>query len=525
MRLSLKRVFLLGVLPLGLLAAACGGGGGGINPTPAPTPTPGPFSAATLNGTYAFSMSGQDNGGFFARIGSFAANGSGGITEGVEDVNSSAVGSVVLAFTSGSYTLSSNGKGVLNLTNQTGTLGFSIVMTSPTSGLITETDGNATASGNFTLQNPDAFTVQSINTGFVFDFSGVDNSGAPESRVGQFIGNGAGGADTLVDVNNGATASGPQNFPTDTFVMDTANGPTFGRGIANVAGLNMAFYIVDDSHIKFLETDFPALTLGDAVAQTGTIPTTTAALNGNFAFILGGASLSGSDVRAGRFSLGSGAINTGTLMMNDNDSSNSGSGNSNPVAIPDGSLSSATYTIDTTASVVGSGRGTIAFTDSKAGTFSFIFYLSSPTQGVIQDNSAGIVADGSIRAQTGGSFTTSGAAGNWAFNFSGQSINSTNGVLAAEDFLGQYAQTSSGGISGAVDFTELSAGSVVTDGAITGSLAATGDGAGRNSYSITLGTSPSTTLNFAAYFVDANTIFVVGTDTHRIITGTVARNF
>ncbi len=469
-------------------------------------------------------MSGQDASGFFARIGSFIADGSGGISGGVEDINSANIpGAATLTFTSGTYSINSNGKGTVSLTNQTGTLGFSIVMTSATSGLITQTDGNATASGNFSVQDPNAFSVQSVNTGFVFDFSGVDNNGVPESRVGQFIGNGAGGADTLVDINNNATASGPQDFTTDTLAMDPNNGSTFGRGTAIISGLNMAFYIVDDSHIKFMETDFPALTLGDAVAQTGTISQTTAAFSGNFAMILGGASISGSDVRAGRITLSNGAINAGTLRIDDNNSSASGSGNSNPAQLPAGVISAATYAIDT--NFPGSGRGTMTFTDSSAGTFSFIFYLSSPSTGVIQDNSAGIVSDGSIRAQASGPFTVSASAGNWAFNFSGQSVNGTTGGFGEEDFLGQYTLYSAGDVSGGVDFTELSASSVVLDGAITGSLAVSGDGTGRNPYAIKLATSPSTTINFAAYFVDPNTMFVVGTDTHRIITGTVVRNF
>ena len=70
----------------------------------------------------------------------------------------------------------------------------------------------------------------------------------------------------------------------------TAGGTTF----------NFAFYIVNAGRIRFLRTDFPALATGDAVAQTGTIPTTSAALTGSFAFVLSGASISGNDVRAGR---------------------------------------------------------------------------------------------------------------------------------------------------------------------------------------------------------------------------------
>ena len=75
------------------------------------------------------------------------------------------------------------------------TIGLSIVMTSTTAGLITETDGSATASGNFTVQ--DATTFASVPNNFtgpyVFDVSGVDPNGAGESFVGQFAANGAGG--------------------------------------------------------------------------------------------------------------------------------------------------------------------------------------------------------------------------------------------------------------------------------------------------------------------------------------------
>jgi hypothetical protein len=261
--------------------------------------------------------------------------------------------------------------------------------------------------------------------------------------------------------------------------------------------------------------------VGDATAQTGTIPTTTAGFSGNFVTVMAGASLSGSDVRGGRFTLTGG--NVTNIQMDDDSSSNSGSGNSNAFMIPNGTISAATYTIDTT--VPGSGRGTVQFTDSKLGTFSFIFYLISPTQAVIQDNSAGIVSDGSMLAQTAGPFTTGGAAGNWAFSFVGQSVNSTTGGFGEEDYLGQYTQTSSGSISGSVDFTELSAPAVATNLAITGSMTVQGDGTGRNGYSVKVNSSPSATLNFSAYFIDANTFFVVGTDTHRTITGTVIRNF
>jgi hypothetical protein len=527
-----KYVAILPLLAISYIASACGGGGT-ITANPAPGPAAGPYSASSLNGTYAFTLSGTDSGGFFVRVGSFAANGNGTVTGGVQDLNSGRVpGSTTLTVSSGSYSLQSNGKGTLTLVDSSETVQLSIVMTSATAGLITETDGNATASGNFTLQDTTTFATfpTTISGPYVFDISGLDPNGSNESFVGQFVGNAGGGISTgVVDINDNFSASGQLPITTASFTRDATNASTFGRGTAvftiNGSTLNFAFYTVGAGRLRLMRTDFPAAGLGDAVAQTGTIPTTASGLSGNFAFIVAGSSLSGSEVRGGRFTLNGGAVTN--IQLDDDDSSASGSGNSNHTAIPKGTISAATYTVDSS----GEGGGTITFTDSSNGTFSFIFYLISPTQAVIQDVSVGqgtvpiITADGSMQMQTGSTLTTATEAGNWGFNWSGLSINGTTGILAEEDFVGQYTQTSSGSISGGVDFTELSARSVVIGAAFSGSLALIGDGTGRNTYTITLATSPSSTLNFAAYLVDPNTTFVVGVDTHRTIVGSILRNY
>ncbi len=85
----------------------------------------------------------------------------------------------LLPFSGGAITIGANGKGTLKLTDETGTIGFSIVMTSTTAGLITQTDGVATPSGKFNLQTPGTFAVANINTNYAFDFSGVDSTGVP----------------------------------------------------------------------------------------------------------------------------------------------------------------------------------------------------------------------------------------------------------------------------------------------------------------------------------------------------------
>jgi hypothetical protein len=515
---------LVGTAVLTVMAAACGGGGS----TPAPpAPPSGPYSIASLNGNFAFVLSGQDGGGFFTRVGSFTANGTGTITGGVQDFNSGiAQGSVLLQITGGRYTVNTNGKGMLTLIDSAETIQVSIVLTSTSAGLITQTDGTATASGNFTMQDTSAFAAypNNVNGPYVFDYSGVDPSGAGESLVGHMIGNGGGSISAgVVDINDDFTPSGELPITGATFVFDSTNGPSFGRGTATLSAggttFNYAVYVVNAGRLRVMRTDFPAASVGDLVAQTGTIPTTAAGVTGSFVFSLGGSSLSGADVRTGRATFSGG--NLSNIMMDDNNSSASGSGNSNPVPIPNGTLSATTYTIDPS----GNGRGTMTFTDSKKGTYSFIFYLSSPTQGVIQDVSNGLTSDGSMNAQAGGPFTASASGGNWAFNWSGLSINGKTGILAEEDFVGQYSEDTSGNITGGVDFTELSANEVQTGVAMSGMLSITGDGTGRNGYSITLQTSPSATLNFSAYFIGPNQLAVVGTDTHRVITGTLQRNY
>jgi hypothetical protein len=519
-----KYTALAGTALLAAMAAACGGGG--VTPEP-PSPPSGPYSAASLKGSYAFVLSGQDGGGFFTRVGSFTADGAGSITGGVQDFNSGLPQeTVTLPITGGSYTINTNGKGTVSLIDSAETIQVSVVLTATTSGLITQTDGTATGSGNFTAQDTSTFAgyPNNVSGPYVFDFSGIDPSGAGESLVGQLVANGGGGISSgVVDINDDFTPSGELPITGATFVIDSTNGSTSGRGTMSLSAAGTTFnyvvYIVGTNRLRVMRTDFPAASIGDLVSQTGKIPTTAAGVTGSFIFSLGGSSLSGADVRTGRASFSGG--NLSNIMMDDNASSASGSGNSNPIAVPSGSLSATTYAIDPS----GNGRGTMTFTDSKQGTYSFIFYLSSPTQGVIQDVSSGFTSDGSLLAQSAGPFTASASGGNWAFNWSGLSINSQTGILAEEDFVGQYSQDTSGNITGGVDFTELSANEVITGAAISGSLAVKGDGTGRNGYAITIQASPSSTLNFSAYFVSPNELLVVGTDTHRVIAGILQRNF
>src|SRR5260370_40149979 len=157
----MKRFLLDLTAAAALWSAACGGGGSSVSPPP---PT-GNFSAASLNGQYAFVTSGEvfTPGSISAtplsRVGSFTADGQGHITGGVEDVNAAGTPTNAISITGGSYTINADGRGTLNLSFRSNTLQFGITLTSTSTGagfMIYETrtpNQASPTSGNFITQN------------------------------------------------------------------------------------------------------------------------------------------------------------------------------------------------------------------------------------------------------------------------------------------------------------------------------------------------------------------------------------
>ena len=93
---SANRLVLPAILSAFAVLAACGSGSGFTQPVAPPT---GSFSNSNLNGTYVFSVSGTDNinGAPYAIVGSFTADGNGGITSGTLDMNDAAFPSSSIA--------------------------------------------------------------------------------------------------------------------------------------------------------------------------------------------------------------------------------------------------------------------------------------------------------------------------------------------------------------------------------------------------------------------------------------------
>ncbi len=510
MSLSIKRFFPLAVIVVASLCAGCSSGTAVVGPPP-PPPT-GTFFNASLKGQYAFLMAGTELcGGLssaFTRAGSFTADGNGHITGGLEDVNV-CTGVFTLQFSNSNYSISADGRGTLHLTNSTGTTNYSITLSSSSQGVIAQTDLNATASGSFQRQNTAAFSNPAVANGYVFDFAGINARLNLESIIGRFTADGAGGINTgLFDSNEAGTASNQQLFPTGAFYQVDTNGDgtNFGRGTANIAGHNFAFYIVDATRLKLLGIDFPEAFSGEAFAQQN-ISFTSASLNSGFAFLLGGSSSSGPIATAGRFTA-DGAGNLSEIFLDENN-------NGVVTLLPSqGGTVAGTYTVDAN----GLGGGTATWTDTKVGTFAFIFYLISPTQAVFQETDSGITSDGTFHAQTAGPISAAGLAGDFAFVWTGVSTDE-------EDFVGQLKLTSASGnnASGIMDFNEFGAGKQFFNIQLSGPLTITTPGTGPNTLTVTTTFPSPTTFNFTAYAVDSNTVFLVGVDNNRVLAGSIAR--
>jgi hypothetical protein len=509
----MKRLLLILTSAAALWSAACGGS----SSLPVLPPPTGGFTLASLNGTYAFVMSGTvatTAEASFARTGSFVANGQGAITSGVYDINTSGNVTTANAITGGSYTVNADGRGTMNLNVNAGgiasTLNFGIVLTSTSNGLVMDETSTAsqasTASGNFIKQDPTSFNVSAIAGTYVFDFSGTDINGAGLSIVGDFSASGGALTSGFEDINDGGSLTNGA-IGTGSFTSDPTNPgtlTTFGRGIATISGETYAFYIVDATRVRFISASTSGNMLtGDGIIRNNTIPTSASSINSSFVFLIAGSSTSGGGVtRVGRFTSSAGAISQVHM-----DTNNVGS-----FILTDITASSGSITLDP----ANPGRATMTFTDpSNNGTFTAVLYLNSSSSGVMQETTQTTnvgtvdIADGSILAQSGSPFSSSNVTGPYAFNWSG--VISQNGNVVEEDSLGQAA-VSSLSLSGAADLFQFGSTTLapVRDLLVSGSIAFNGgdgtvDDGKRSTMSVTFpNNSP---ISFVVYFATPQQAF------------------
>ena len=375
------------------------------------------FGNAVLSGPYAFSTSGRlPTHAFWARVGSFSAGG--GTLIGIEDTNQGGTPNTVTtqrSFT-GSYSIGPDGRGTMQFCEGTSaacpqgspaTAYFNIVVISPQQAQMIEfsppvtpppttaTAGSAAiiAGGEMVAQDQSVFGAGAGNLSgtYSFNFAGVSTSATEESVLGEFNANGHGtissGSSTVpgeFDIN-----PTPGSLPTP-LVGTTYSISSNGRGTVTLGGLTFSIYPVSASRAKFIEIDtasvatptVPAsILVGDAYVQQTSSSCGWAlnALSGSTVFETSGLnSLGGSPgVVIGDIGNFTADGTTGAVSAASIDENSGGT-----VSSTLGTLSG-NYTVDSC------GRGTLAI-----GGHSYVFYIISPSDAVLQEATTGIIAHG-----------------------------------------------------------------------------------------------------------------------------------
>jgi hypothetical protein len=452
------------------------------------------YSQSSLQGQFAFSMSGKNASGPFFRAGSFAADGNGNLNGGLEDVNAGACGAASPISFAGTYTIATDGRGTLTFNDGCTPSTFSFVLVSNTQLQITGFDATGTASGQANLQDATFFNAAGLVGTYVFDFSGVHGSAAL-SQIGEFTADGLGNiTGGLRDTNDGGTITPQASFAGSYQVNSN------GRGTATFGSQHFSFYIVSRGAAKFVGTD--SVTAVGAVAglttqQSPISSYDVTSLNGNIAFLLNGPVPNGSIATAGSFSAdGNGDLVSGVLDEN-----------VNGAATINSAISGGTYAVSST-----NGRGTATFTTSGH-TYNLVFYLTTTGNAVVQETDSGRTSDGLLRQQQTAAFAMTSIQGNYEVQTTGLSSGSDQTIA------GQVTSSGANAIStGALDIN--TAGTLTPGEAVKGTYSSP-SAIGRS----VLALNPSSdNRNFATYIIGPNQCIVVSID-NRLAAGTLVRRF
>jgi hypothetical protein len=497
-----NRLVLLFVLSGLAVLAGCGSSGTSItHPVPPPS---GGFSPSNLNGTYVFSTSGSDASGFaYAIVGTFNANGSGGITGGVLDLNDagfpgSSISPVANASISGgSYSLGIDGRGQIKLNNSTpfsSPIILDYVLQDSTHGLVTEFDANASGSGSLDLQSSGVTPTGS----YAFIFSGVFNT-VPLATVGNFTLNGA-AMTGLEDLNSDGIPYA--DALSGTFALGPSSTPATQISAAGTTPFAMTYdvFAIDATHLKFIEMDATGTLSGDAFAQTSTtFP------SGTLAFTLIG-STTQTLTAAGGFIVTDGSGNITTSSSEDLNSTN-------------GTVTSTPNGFSGTYAAGGTGRYTLSLTNFVGAT-EFAAYPSSAGVLLLELDNTGLMAGAAYPQTTG---VTLDASQGYALNLSGENLGAATGQVAEVDDIAEFATAGSGlTLSGVTDENFAPSSSPIYAVALSGNYV-TPDSSGRGQVVAMAGNSSNSTLNggfgINYYAVDGTTFPFIEMDSGQIAAG------
>src|ERR1700678_4298339 len=408
------------------LTASCGNGS---NFTP---PNNQGFSNSSLNGTYVFSSQGFDStvGAPLNIAGTLVANGTGSITGGTIDVvdaaNANPPTPAGQAITGGTYSIGSDGRGLINLVSSAyGTVSLDVVLSSTSQGLVTEFDNFGGGSGTIDLQA----VVSDLAGPYAFSLAGTDSQDDPIAAAGAFTLHGGSITEGVEDFNDsGINYAGQALTGAATLGTGTAPGPL----TLTTASFSLSYdlYPIDTTHFKVIETDYTNYLAGDIFTQTGfsTIPTGTLAFT-----MLGGIGTSDTIANGGYMTF-SGNTFTGNEDVNAN-----GNVSTSPVPFTGSAAAGGS---------IGS-RSLVSLTAFVPAT-SWVVYPSSGGL-LMLENDDQAVTNGAAYAQTSGAALA--ASQGYGLNLS--AFNPTQGYV--EDDIAQFDTTSTA-FNGIIDINDNTGG-------------------------------------------------------------------
>jgi hypothetical protein len=474
--------------------------------------------ASSLKGTYIFATQGIDANGPFQLAGAIVLDGNGVITSG-EQTHSDSLLTVSDPISGGSYYIGPDGRGTLTINTadpnigQQGVENLSLVYLSNSQALIATLDNpdlpssTETSSGTLELQT----SIKAPRAGYAFAVRGTDINFQPMAIGGIFkidSPHTISGTGSVADQNDagivfsGATLSGHVTDP-DSLGALRLNFTTSFAG----SPLQFTGYIVDDRHIKLIESDNNGSgagigsTAGIAIGQgaaTGTF-TNMQSFAGKYVFEILGQDLSGlptSLASVGQFT----ADANGNLNQGYSDEVLNGLG----VEVSDSFTGN--YVLDPS----GTGRvdSSLNFGSNGPGP-ELIFYLTgngNPAVVLDSDVTLGSLGVGLAPRQTASQFTFNGEYGVNFTQSSGGLENDVTGQMA----VNASSQSMSGVVDTNLSFSPLpntafsgTFGSISSSGRFTGGLT--------NTFFPTTGSFPNT-LPVAFYLVDSGHGFFLETD-------------
>lgn len=462
------------------------------------------FNNSSLKGNYIFSLSGIDLNGFpFNAVGAVTADGNGNITGGEEDLNDVSSGYFQATSVTGSYTVGSDGRGLLNLNSSIGSFSYAFAIRALNSAGLNEIDNNViNATGNLEQQTPTGVTAPSGNYAYGFTGNGLNCAGALNA-IGVFSLSG-GTVGGLQDMNCFGTVTQGNNL---TGSYTTIDGLGRGTGLfsASTGSAGFVYYVVSANRYRFMCPNTNTFFLGSADLQTQA-SFAGSDFNGNYVVSTAantqGGGGGGVSYTLIQFNAAGGNVASGYYDVND-------------TGMVQAEQLTGAYSVDSSGHVNGSFNVT-------GMTLPFSMYLISPTQAYYLDQRGNATGGGNVYSQASGVTSNAAWAGSYATNqfgyyLSGGAIRPGNSTSIS----GQLSADGAGNLAGTLDINDPTA--VYPNQVLQGTYTVGTIALGRTIMAIT--TPADGTRNYVAYIVDQTRVLLLETDTNLVSAGNAIRQF